>query len=483
MGTRRYRIDLTTKGLVHIGNGRSLGKKDYFLQQGKIAVLDAKAFVSRLDEKRLEDYCRFLETDSRSGLDDFLDKHDLRGVAEKAVAYRLDAALKGKNGRRRNREVGEFVKDAYGCPYVPGSSFKGMLRTVLLSALIEEGPEAFLQGYPQNGGWRRDKDAAAGIERQAFRGGDPRAVSDIMRFVSVSDSDPLDAGDLVFAEKYDKFSKGDAAEHKRRRGGRSANAGVGGNDLSIYRECLRPGTVATLHVGIDERIDERLPFPLDEDGLASLFQRFDARYRKCFLDAFEFEESPGGGAGGSGGADDGMCRYVIKSGPFEGKRCRNHAIAGTGYCNMHQDEAAAPSGALSKHGGLTCYLGGGVDFDSKTVLNALFACDAERLRETALILYAQFPTKIDDRFSGGRHRALWDKVEGEGFRPMTVKFGDGAVSKAKDDHRHWMDEDLGVSPHTMKLGKVGDELLPMGKCSLCIVAEPLQGGFEGGAVR
>ena len=152
---------------------------------------------------------------------------------------------------------------------------------------------------------------------------------------------------------------------------------------------------------------------------------------------------------------------------------------------MHQDEAAAPSGALSKHGGLTCYLGGGVDFDSKTVLNALFACDAERLRETAHILYAQFPTKIDDRFSGGRHRALWNKVEGEGFPPkqMTAKFRGGAVSKAKDDHRHWMDEDLGVSPHTMKLGKVGDELLPMGKCSLCIVAEPLQGGFEGGAVR
>ena len=120
--------------------------------------------------------------------------------------------MKGRNGRGRYLEVGEFVKDAYGCPYVPGSSFKGMLRTVLLSALIEEGPEAFLQGYPQNGGWRRDKDAAAGIERQAFRGGDPRAVSDINAFcVRVRLGIPLDAGDLVFAGKYDKFSKGDAA--------------------------------------------------------------------------------------------------------------------------------------------------------------------------------------------------------------------------------------------------------------------------------
>ena len=84
MGTRRYRIDLTTKGLVHIGNRRlSRERRTHFLQQGKIAVLDAKAFVSRLDEKRLEDYCRFLETDSRSGLDDFLDKHDLRAAWRK----------------------------------------------------------------------------------------------------------------------------------------------------------------------------------------------------------------------------------------------------------------------------------------------------------------------------------------------------------------------------------------------------------------
>ena len=41
----------------------------------------------------------------------------------------------------------------------------------------------------------------------------------IMRFVSVSDSDPLDARAIwCLLEKYDKFSKGDAAEHKRRKG-------------------------------------------------------------------------------------------------------------------------------------------------------------------------------------------------------------------------------------------------------------------------
>lgn len=486
MGTRHYRIELTAKGPIHIGNGHTLGKKDYFLQQGKIVVLDAAKFVAQLDGEQLADYCAFLETSSSRGLEDFLGEQGLRDEAERAVAYRLDANLPQERGGAR-LEAAEFVKDAYGCPYIPGSSFKGMLRTVLLSALIEEDPEAFLRDYPQGEEWRKNKGAAAGIERQAFRNGDPSAVNDVMRYVSVSDSEPLSPGDLVFAKKYDKFSKGDKAEHKQRIRGRAAGGVADGNDLSIYRECLRPGTVATLHVGIDDRIDGYLSAPLDETRLADVFRRFDARYRACFLSAFEFEEGAEGGAAGPGGADDGRCRYIAQGGPLAGTRCRNHAVAGTGYCNKHQGEAdAEPSETHVAQGDLVCYLGGGADFDSKTVLNALFARDVERLHEMSRILYPQFPTRIDDRFAGGRHRMLWGKVEAEGFHPkrMAARFKrNGAVGRAKEDHRHWMDEDLGVSPHTMKLGRVGGELLPMGKCFLSIVAEEPHDESERGMHR
>ena len=45
---------------------------------------------------------------------------------------------------------------------------------------------------------------------------------------------------------------------------------------------------------------------------------------------------------------------------------------------------------------------------------------------------------------------------------------DGRIKKAKNDHRHWLDEEIGVSPHTMKWGIVGRDRYPMGKCSILI---------------
>ena len=43
------------------------------------------------------------------------------------------------------KEILTSVKDAYGCPYVPGSSLKGALRTVLLGAVVIRKNEAFAE--------------------------------------------------------------------------------------------------------------------------------------------------------------------------------------------------------------------------------------------------------------------------------------------------------------------------------------------------
>ena len=43
MGMRRYAVTLTTVGPVHIGMGRKIGKKDYFLQQGAKLAFDRAA--------------------------------------------------------------------------------------------------------------------------------------------------------------------------------------------------------------------------------------------------------------------------------------------------------------------------------------------------------------------------------------------------------------------------------------------------------
>lgn len=474
MGMRRYAVTLTTVGPVHIGMGRKIGKKDYFLQQGKICVLDPARFVERLQPRQLDDYCKFLEGDSRSGLEDFLDEHGVRQAAQEACAYRLDTQIsKARRGTRQYLEADEFVKDAYGSPYVPGSSFKGMLRTALLAAIVEEDPREFVRILG------RSRDDGKRIERKAFwvekpDEGDGSLLRDIMRYVSVSDSDPLSVDDLTFAKKYDKFSKGDKAEHKRRMGNSSVGDIADGNELNIYRECLKPGTVVALRLDIDDRIDARLPFPLDAEHIGRILKRFEERYRACFLDHFDWEAGDEGVSGKT--AADGRCRYIAPN----GLRCRNAAVAESGYCNLHKDKAAGSAGTDE----LICYLGGGVDFDSKTVLNALYQDEGERLSEISHILFGQFPTKIDKDFAGGRHRVLWNEVVKEGFRPqfMKARLKGPRLIKAKNDHRHWMDQELGVSPHTLKLGMIGNKLFPMGRCSLRLAPLPAC-GFDGEAAR
>ena len=154
---------------------------------------------------------------------------------------------------------------------------------------------------------------------------------------------------------------------------------------------------------------------------------------------------------------------MIQDGPFAGMRCRKRAVDGTGYCNTHKKYATVGGAAGGSAQDPICYLGGGIDFNTKTIENALFVDEGRRLDEVSHILFDQFPTKLDEQ----RHAALKAEVQRAGFRsrPMDSQYKrNGRLKKAKEDHRHWCERALGVSPHTLKMGKVQDKMYPMGKC-------------------
>ncbi len=465
MAVRHYKVSLTTVGTVHVGDGKKLGSKDYFRNGDKgVSVLDVPEFVSKLSRDQLESYCDFLENgNSSEGLQDYFDQHrELEKVAEACVAYRVDTPLaRARRGTYQYFDVAEFVKDAYGCPYIPGSSVKGMLRTAILTHMILADRAAYAPLFDERAAQDRDGRGKAGreINSRAFwrEYPDPEdrsVINDIMRYVSVSDSAPLRSSDLAFVKKYDKFSKSDRADHKMNLGKNLSNqAYYEGNELNIYRECLKPGVCIELTVDVDERIDAYLaPLKLDLAGLQSVLQESFDLYKSSFLDHFELGESSGSQ---SGAANDGRCQYVIAAGPLAGTRCRNTALEGSGYCGKHQDCAGTSSEAC------TVYLGGGIDFDSKTVINALIDDEYDRLDAIARILYAQFPTRLDPV----KHAQLQREVKDAGFDPKTMR---PKGKQHKEDHRHWRDPELKVSPHTVKLGKLGGKTYPMGKCSIKI---------------
>ena len=465
MAVRHFDLTFTTVGPVHIGDGGEYGKKDYFADKGKVAVLDVPTFISKLDAEQMDRYLRFLGADSSVGLQELLsEQDDLRQAAISSALYWVETPLaRAPRGSRNFYPVARFVKDAYGSPYVPGSSVKGMLRTAILSHLVMSNRKTYLAIFDGQAARDSGKNAAAPIQREAFwrEAPDPcdlSVVNDVMRYVSVSDSEPLSVSDLVFAKKYDKFAKSDDGAHKRDMGRLSNRDYYEGNNLNIYRECLRPGVEVAIRVDIDDRVGRYLEgMRLDLDGLRKVFAEWFALYERCFEDHFDVgEDSANGGA-----VDDGRCRYVAQAGPLAGRRCSNAAVGDTGFCNTHKGKAAELAAGANAGSTLTCYLGGGVGFASKSVMNALFANEGERVDEIAHVLFSQFPSK----FVSQRFRGLEERVEEAGFQPVGMR---QRGKQAKNDHRHWMSSELGVAPHTLKMGIVGEKKYPMGKCSLRI---------------
>lgn len=459
MPSKRYRLTLTVEGLVHIGDGGKYGKKDYFLERGKVSILDAPAFVAKLNPMQLNSYCEFLKEDSHSGLQDYLGKNKaLAGTVRKAVLYQLDSLpVLVQRGSYQNYSIWRFVKDAYGCPYVPGSSIKGMLRTAILISLIARDREAYERLYDRRRVLENLKRADVGIQQKAFwvgqldKDGDS-AVNDVLRYLSVSDSDPLSVDDLVLAKKYDKFSQKDDGRHKKKLGKISdEEAYYQGNELNIYRECLRPGTTIRTTLTVDERIGQYFDgLRLDRDGLPKALLFSYELYQKCFLSHFDI--NGGTTSAKKDASSDGRCKYIYESDRLAGMRCRNRAVDGTDYCNTHKKYATVGGAAGDPAQDPICYLGGGTDFNTKTIENALFVDEGRRVDEISHILFDQFPTKLDKQ----RHAALIAEVQQANFRPE--------LKKAKEDHRHWRDGALGVSPHTLKMGKIQDRMYPMGKC-------------------
>lgn len=456
MAVRSYTVSVTTVGPVHIGDGGTYEKCDYFINKGRVAVLDVRRFTARLNPGQLRTYLQFLGDPASGNLDEFLASYsDLLSIARSCIAYETDLCLSESKLRKwRRYPVSTFVKDAYGLPYVPGSSLKGALRTALLTYLIKRNPNKYCALYPLKNipELRKSRNADSSIQREAFRSGSSAdshddTANDALKYLSVSDSAPLSLDDLVFVKKYDQFSRNDDASHKRanpRSGGRTGL----GNELNIYRECLKPGVTFTCDLTLDDRIKAALGLDTTLDGtmLSQIIQQTYDLYAECFLKHFET-----GGARKKGNFADGKCQYIIQNGPAAGRRCPNQAVGDTGYCRTHQD--AAPSAST------TLYLGGGVDFDSKTVVNALFDDSEERLKEISKTLYKQFPSRIErDKLDD-----LRKKIKSVDFEPIDGHFKHG---QHKEDHRHWQDQEFGVSPHTLKMGLLDGKKLPMGKCNI-----------------
>jgi CRISPR-associated protein Csm5 len=96
---------------VHIGSGiRLVEGWDFIYRNGILKIVNQEEILPKLSEKQLNEF----NNDNR--------RRDILAKAESRRTY----ALNYKRG-----EVLEFERNGNGIPYIPGSSFKGAIRTAL----------------------------------------------------------------------------------------------------------------------------------------------------------------------------------------------------------------------------------------------------------------------------------------------------------------------------------------------------------------
>lgn len=290
---KNYEFTLTVKGPVHIGDGKTLTKVDYFFYKDRIYFPNLHKMFLYIKQMHLtSDYESFMYSANNNLTYWLNDKRIISAVAEKCTDYSI--SLVGSSASKP-RNLSTFVKDPYGNPYIPGSSLKGLIRTLLLAKEIVDNPDNYAEigsdirrgirnpRANRNNMLNRESSTLEEIAFHKLNCSDKRknAVNDVFKGLIVSDSQPLSTNDLIVTEKIDY--------------------NIVGNEkpLPLYRESLVPNTQVKFNVTIDTSI-----FNYTINDILQAVKLFAEDYYTYFSSNFRGIKKPtsntvwlGGGAG------------------------------------------------------------------------------------------------------------------------------------------------------------------------------------------
>lgn len=292
---KTYQLYLTVKGPVFIGDGHEIKKKEYvFLDRNTIGVVDGAKFYSLVKKLHLEkEFERFMLGDDRQeDLDCWrLRNHVLDHDLKNCIKYTENVG--DREPDKSQLQIKTCVTDPYGNPYIPGSSLKGMLRTILLSRELIQNKQKYISDIRgikndlkiERAGRRILNSNIKKVEKKAFRKFEHIDKNDvefnIMSGIIVSDSEPLSRDDIILCQKWDQHTDG---TYKTK---------------NLLRECLKPGTVIKSTLTIDETLCN-----IKIEDILEAIQLFYEQYYEVFQRKFPRNDRGkpntvflGGGAG------------------------------------------------------------------------------------------------------------------------------------------------------------------------------------------
>lgn len=309
---QHHRMQLEVVGPVFVGSGAKILKREclpiikggQIISVGILDIVKVYNLMAKLGKQK--EYEDFLSGNRDTFFHEWLKHNKLTDKFDKikaCVKYTLDVNREendtGTSDFKDIRDIMGFVKDPYGKPYIPGSSIKGMLRTILMGAEILQNPGKYkrytsiVQDILRRA-QDRDRNAKKDLERNIKEIENVRfrtllrnekrpkdAVNDIMSGFIVSDSEPLSVEALTLCQKYDVHKDESITS------------------IPLLRECLKPGSTIEFDITIDKNLCN-----ITAERLEKAVEIFAKNYYEKFVYAFEssvvFEKNYvllGGGVG------------------------------------------------------------------------------------------------------------------------------------------------------------------------------------------
>lgn len=279
---KNYKVTITAKAPVFVGDGNTLKKKEFVFFKGasgtEIGIVDFKKLYDVAIKKHKQDLVEsYFMSPMSKDLDKLFTSLQLTIPERKQCCkYVLSCSLSNGVLGEKEHDISTFIKDPYGCPYVPGSTIKGLIRTALINSEIRKNPNRFSQSAKDikcsdSKGKSMLAREASSLEKKILEetiDGDVKYVKKYMSGLIIGDSLPLSIEQLILKQKIDVKRNGDE------------------NALPILRECLNVGTNIIFNLSIDS---ELCKYTI-EDIEAALYD-MTAGYRDNYL--VEFTEDIG----------------------------------------------------------------------------------------------------------------------------------------------------------------------------------------------
>lgn len=263
-----FKLTLKVKTPVFIGNGESSIKKEYYYNQktDTIHILNPNKFIQYIVKKRLinqyEDFMYngkskhyYLDSFAR---DNNISFEDIKNLTQ----YTLDAS--NIYDLSSLKEIKHFIRTT-GKVYIPASSLKGALRTILLTKIIHDSNETL------------DNNMRAKEIEKIF-------LKDTMKGIIISDSDFIDDSRMGVFEKCD-IDTNDKM-----------------NTPGTFRECIMPDTEVSFNITLNSRYLNR---NIDINYIKDAVSYFSEFYNNTYVNKFKKSNIPtyddfivlGGGSG------------------------------------------------------------------------------------------------------------------------------------------------------------------------------------------